>query len=566
MDEQQTKQLESTLAESLEVVRDLFTVIDIINVLNDTTKQTPWPEAFLAQSSTTLDDNLNYTVEDLDRSKNYFDETADLQLLNLMNKKLSSDNSFDEFINCLPMESESTAVIYKEYPSLSNIPGDCVRTRTKFFYQLSVLIEKVLPTVDLSLPLGQSILMDKFRKAKIYLLHRKKYELLQQSLEQTVATDDDSRPSVQFDTLKASYPSENGENTMFNQAFEQLFKDASIKFRRADERLWHATYVGMHSIDAGGPYRDSVTCICSDICSTRLPLFILCPNGRTGSGSNQDRWIPNVFSPKESIPNIFRNQYRFVGQLMGMAIRQKHYLDLKFPTLLWKQLVREPITLEDIEAIDMQSFTIIKEMEMQIEQSQLIDSDTGIDFLFSSIMSELRFDVASSAGQTYELVPGGKDIPITAANFKDYCRKYREYRLNEFSRQIDFIRQGLYSIVPLYYLSLFTADELEQAICGKDSPHIQRFWTVLNDMFNEEQRKSFLIFVWGRSTLPTRDADFTSKFCINPYYASPDEIDRVLPRSHTCSFTIDLPEYSTIEIMHERLNYAVTYCSSIDAD
>ena len=36
--------------------------------------------------------------------------------------------------------------------------------------------------------------------------------------------------------------------------------------------------------------------------------------------------------------------------------------------------------------------------------------------------------------------------------------------------------------------------------------------------------------------------------------------------SHTCSFTIDLPEYSTTEIMYERLNYAITYCSSIDGD
>jgi hypothetical protein len=36
--------------------------------------------------------------------------------------------------------------------------------------------------------------------------------------------------------------------------------------------------------------------------------------------------------------------------------------------------------------------------------------------------------------------------------------------------------------------------------------------------------------------------------------------------SHTCYFSIDLPEYSTTEIMYERLNYAITYCSSIDAD
>jgi hypothetical protein len=280
----------------------------------------------------------------------------------------------------------------------------------------------------------------------------------------------------------------------------------------------------------------------------------LCPNGRTASGSNQDRWIPNVFAPKESIPTRIRNQYRFVGQLMGMAIRQKHYLDLKFPTLLWKQLVREPITLEDIEAIDMQSFTLIKEMEIQIEQSLLMDSDIDIDFLLSSVMSELHFEVVSSAGQTYELVPGGKDIPITAANFKDYCRRYRAYRLNEFSRQMECIRQGLYSIVPSYYLSLFTAHELEQAVCGKGqidvellkrntdyggdfnetSPHIQRFWTVLKDMFNEEQRKAFLVFVWGRSTLPTRDEDFTSRFRISPYYGASDAIDRALPRKSSC--------------------------------
>ncbi|CAF3798077.1 unnamed protein product [Rotaria sordida] len=37
----------------------------------------------------------------------------------------------------------------------------------------------------------------------------------------------------------------------------------------------------MHSTDYGGAYRDSITCICFDICSSRLSLFILCPNGRT---------------------------------------------------------------------------------------------------------------------------------------------------------------------------------------------------------------------------------------------------------------------------------------------
>jgi E3 ubiquitin-protein ligase HERC2 len=330
----------------------------------------------------------------------------------------------------------------------------------------------------------------------------------------------------------------------------------------------------------------------------------LCPNGRTNSGLNRDRWIPNVYPPNQSISNRVKKQYRFIGQLMGMAIRKKHYLDLKFPILLWKQLVRESITIEDIEAIDVQSFTMINEMEKTIKQTnQSIDTDSAINDLLSTILDELRFEAISSAGQTFELVPDEKDIPITASNFKEYCTSYREYRLNEFDRQIEFIRQGLYSVVSGYFLGLFTASELEEAVCGKgntdmellkrntgyggnynqESPVIQRFWTVLCEMCTEEQKKLFLKFVSGRCTLPSCDDDFTAKLRIDSYDVSNGPVDGALPSeyiqliafvcyrktilgSHTCSFVLDLPDYSSIDIMYDRLNYAITYCSSIDGD
>jgi E3 ubiquitin-protein ligase HERC1 len=224
--------------------------------------------------------------------------------------------------------------------------------------------------------------------------------------------------------------------------------------------------------------------------------------------------------------------------------------------LLWKRILQEPITVEDIEAIDIRSFTIINEMEKNIEQIQPFDMDQDIESVLSSIMSELRFDVVSSSGQTYELVPGGTEIPITVANFKQYCSCYRQYRLNEFNRQIDLIRQGLLTIIPWYYLNLLTAKDLEEAVCGKgqidiellkrntayggdygpDSPVIQRFWTVLNDKFTDEQKKLFLVFVWGRSTLPNCDEDFQYKFTINPLDVAEDNVDQTLPRKKKNSF------------------------------
>jgi hypothetical protein len=303
----------------------------------------------------------------------------------------------------------------------------------------------------------------------------------------------------------------------------------------------------MHSIDQGGPYRDSVTRICADLCSTRLSLFILCPNGQASTGLNRDRWIPNVYPPNRSISVEIKNQYHFVGQLMGMAIRTKEYLDVRFPTLLWKQLIHEEVTMEDIGAIDSSFFDIIKQMEQNIQKIKSHHQDNDDIYLFNRVMTEFTFDIVSLTGKTYELVPGGSNIQITAANFEDYCIRYRQYRINEFHRQIEYIRQGLYSVVPWGYLTLFTAHELEEAVCGKgyidvemlkrhtsyedddeSSPHIQHFWSILSDMFSVEQKKLFLKFVWGRTTLPYTDDEFSTNFTIVRLETS-DDVDKLLP-------------------------------------
>ena len=546
----QSDKLQLVLTACSQNVRDFLLVIDVLQALKDKTKQTRLPETFLTQLNALFGEDHSVTADDFERSNSYFETTTDQQLLHFINKHSLTDGLSIDFILSLPGEVEPNATFYKNDPFLSTIPALCVRTRAKLLYQFNQLLGKALDMTDLSLAPGQRILTDKIRSAKAYLLYAKKVELFDESLRKTSNGLAGEQRTIQFDTVKATADdNDDGENTMFNQAYQQLHSCAQKLFRNEDDRLWYAAYLGMHSIDAGGPFRDSITRMCSDICSVRLPLFILCPNGRTNSGLNRDRWIPNVFPPEASIPMTRQNQYRFIGQLMGLAVRKKHYLDLNFPLLLWKQLAKEEVTIEDIEAIDMQSFTIIKEMETNMEQNQILDTDIDVNYLFSSVMSELRFDVVSSAGQTYELIPGGREIPITAANFEDYCTRYRHYRLNEFHRQIDCIRQGLFSVVPSYFLSLFTACELEEAVCGTgeidvellkrntyynnsspDTPHIQRFWTVLGEMFNEKQKKSFIAFVWGRSTLPSRDEDFQSKFCINDYYTSSDDVDKTLPR------------------------------------
>ena len=43
-------------------------------------------------------------------------------------------------------------------------------------------------------------------------------------------------------------------------------------------------------------------------------------------------------------------------------------------------------------------------------------------------------------------------------------------------------------------------------------------------------------------------------------------LSRFFLGAHTCDFSIDLPVYLSACVMYERLNYTITYCSSIDGD
>jgi hypothetical protein len=334
VNEQRKRDVKLQLAEFPQNIRDVFTAIDVINTLTGHLKQTMLLEVFFARSKDLLGNGFKLTQDDFEKSNIHFNLTADQQLIDFMNKDSLLNRSFSDFIRNLPTESIANSVFYKNYLLLSNIPASCIQIRTKFIYQLNQIIKNILPLVDFNLLPGESYLIDKIQASKIYLLYSTKLQLFDETLNETNSGYENEWVVVHLDTVQASNANGNHEHTIFYQAYQQLHTNAHINFRRENEQIWHVQYIGMYSSDHGGPYRDSITRICSDICSTRLSLFILCPNGRTNSGLNRDCWIPNVFPPNKPIPNKFKKQYRFIGQLMGMAIRKKHYLDLKFPLLL----------------------------------------------------------------------------------------------------------------------------------------------------------------------------------------------------------------------------------------
>ncbi len=327
--------------------------------------------------------------------------------------------------------------------------------------------------------------------------------------------------------------------------------------------------------DAGGLFRDCISHICSDLQSSWVPLFIPVPNSK-GYGENQEKWIPNPLS----LTSLHLSMYAFVGKLMGIAIRGKHILNLDLPSIVWKQLIGAEVTLRDLELIDRHCFNQIEELR------SMTDDDNENDQLKFSYLGYTWSTVSSDGKTLIDLSPpnggGGRAVPVRWEERQEYARKIEQARLNEFREQIDNIRKGLATIIPLQLLSLFTWQELELHVCGKnridiqllrentryqsgfddEDAHVQMMWSVL-ESFADKQRELFLRFVWGRSRLPLNSADFQQKFVV---LSCPYNTDRVLPISHTCFFQLELPRYSSEQVMRERLLYAITNCRDIDTD
>ncbi len=82
--------------------------------------------------------------------------------------------------------------------------------------------------------------------------------------------------------------------------------------------------------------------------------------------------------------------------------------------------------------------------------------------------------------------------------------------------------------------------------------------------FTNEERSAFIRFTWGRSRLPLNAAGFSQRFKLQSFDKRPP--DNYLPVAHTCFFSLELPRYSSIDIMRDKLRYAIFNCQAIDGD
>ncbi|XP_041862098.1 E3 ubiquitin-protein ligase HERC2 isoform X2 [Melanotaenia boesemani] len=461
-----------------------------------------------------------------------------------------------------------------EYNHLQEITIMALRNRLLLLHHFSELFCPCIPMFDLEGRLGQtghgpSVGFDTLRGI---LISQGKEAAFRKVVQATMVRDRQHGPVVELNRIqvkrsrsKGGLAGPDGTKSVFGQMCAKMssFSPDSLLL---PHRVWKVKFVGESVDDCGGGYSESIAEMCEELQNALTPLLIVTPNGRDESGANRDCFLLN---PAAKSP-LHMSMFRFLGVLLGIAIRTGSPLSLNLAEPVWKQLAGMNLTIADLSEVDkdfIPGLMYIRDNEATAEEFEAMT---------------LPFTVPNASGQDIQL--SSKYSHITLENRAEYVRLAINYRLHEFDEQVSAVREGMARVVPVPLLSLFTGYELETMVCGSPdiplhllksvatykgveptAPLIQWFWEVM-ESFSNTERSLFLRFVWGRTRLPRTIADFRGRDFVVQVLDKYNPPDHFLPESYTCFFLLKLPRYSCKQVLEEKLKYAIHFCKSIDTD
>ncbi|ODV84805.1 hypothetical protein CANARDRAFT_213279 [[Candida] arabinofermentans NRRL YB-2248] len=340
---------------------------------------------------------------------------------------------------------------------------------------------------------------------------------------------------------------------VFLDSFRALFFKSPDDIRKAKLDI---QFRGEQGVDAGGLTREWYQVLSRQMFNPDYALFTPVASDKTTFHPNRTSWV----NPEHL------SFFKFVGIIIGKAVYDGCMLDCHFSRAVYKRLLGRPVSLKDIESLDLDYY---KSLIWMLEND------------ITDIISE-TFSVETDdygVHTTIDLKENGSNIAVTEENKQEYVRLIVEYRLQtSVTDQMENFLQGFHQIIPKELIAVFDDQELELLISGlpdidvddwknnstyhsytASSPQIQWFWRAVKS-FDTEEKAKLLQFATGTSKVPLNGfkeltgTSGVSKFSIHRVYGATHK----LPTSHTCFNQIDLPEYESYEKLRGSLLKALT--------
>lgn len=523
-------------------------------------------------------------------------------------------------------------------PALRCVELGTLRQRAALLVVINRLLTRCLGYVDTSGASGEWSVGALLRVVPQIVFAETKDRLISLAIQQS-QTFEDSNVSVNLDNARAAASVESGDTSylttecLFAQLFRALRAHRAARLRSAldsKDRLFRVTFVNEPGVDWGGLYRDCMERVVADLFSGATPhidLFVragshssagaadgggagaAAAGGSAAGGgggldddeasvlaslaSPDDVWVPNCALLSNSGPSPDREDanaltralamWRLVGILMGVSWRTRAWLDFAMAPLVWRLLVQEPMTVDDLALLDVDAAARIRHLRKCVATGNA----GAIEELYrGTTFVDCAPPCAGGTGEEMELIPGGRGVQVTLANAASYCSALLAARSATFSQPVSAMRAGLLSVIPERAFMLCRSTDLAVLVCGSSTidpellrrhtqysapynenhPVVRRFWEVFCSL-NPIERSLVIRFAWGRSKLPRGDSGWRTRegkpisFLIFPFYADASRGimrgDGSLVEAHSCFFQIKLPEYSSVAIMRKQLMRSV---------
>ncbi|CAB3409028.1 unnamed protein product [Caenorhabditis bovis] len=303
--------------------------------------------------------------------------------------------------------------------------------------------------------------------------------------------------------------------------------------------------------------------------------------------------------------------FRVLGIFLAKVLQDGRLVDLPLSRPFLKLLVhpqvselqetnlRKVLTLDDFEEVNPVKGNFLKELRALAQRKRAIENEPNLDQLAKRRkIGELKLQMKGTTCRVedlalsftvnppskvfkyeeMELVEGGADIDVTMDNVEQYVEKCEDFYLNTgIVHQMRAFREGFDRVFPLRALRAYSPEEVQRLLSGeqcpewtredvinftepklgytRESPGFLRFVDVMVAL-SAQERKNFLQFATGCSSLPPGGlANLHPRLTI---VRKVESGDGSYPSVNTCVHYLKLPEYSSAEILRERLLTAMS--------
>lgn len=262
-------------------------------------------------------------------------------------------------------------------------------------------------------------------------------------------------------------------------------------------------------------------------------------------------------------------RFRLLGHVVAKCILDSRLVDVQLHPLFWQAvLARAPFSQRSLLEVDPVLYASLQTLQSA-----------------SATLEELGVDFTLPGHPQLELKLGGAGSILCSTNLQEYIELVSEFSLvTAVEPQVAAFREAFKELLPLSACQIWSEKELSSLIVGA-SVHDDSFWTLehlgghikaqhgysansrcFRDLltamseFTAEDRRSFLTFVTGAASLPVGGfAGLKPPLTVVKKESPPPPLttDQFMPSVMTCANYLKLPEYSSSDILRQKLTMAM---------